>query len=52
MGNTGTVGAISKIFHDAWFPLVIGAAFFTLMLTWVKGRGANTKTDTSFKIHP
>jgi len=30
---------ISKIFHGAWFPLVIGAAFFTLMLTWAKGRG-------------
>ena len=30
---------ISKIFHGAWFPLVIGATFFTLMLTWAKGRG-------------
>ncbi len=30
---------ISKIFHGAWFPLAIGAAFFTLMLTWEKGRG-------------
>ncbi len=29
---------ISKIFHGAWFPLVIGSAFFTLMLTWAKGR--------------
>ncbi len=29
---------ISKIFHGAWFPLVIGAAFFMLMLTWEKGR--------------
>ena len=29
---------ISKIFHGAWFPLAIGAAFFTLMLTWEKGR--------------
>ena len=29
---------ISKIFHGAWFPLVIGAAFFTMMLTWAKGR--------------
>jgi KUP system potassium uptake protein len=29
---------ISKILHGAWFPLAIGAAFFTVMLTWAKGR--------------
>jgi len=29
---------ISKIFHGAWFPLAIGAVFFTLMLTWEEGR--------------
>ena len=29
---------ISKIVHGAWFPLVIGTIFFTLMLTWAKGR--------------
>jgi KUP system potassium uptake protein len=28
----------SKIFHGAWFPLMIGAGFFTLMLTWKDGR--------------
>ena len=32
------VANISKIVHGAWFPLVIGAFFFTLMLTWAKGR--------------
>lgn len=30
---------LSKIVHGAWFPLVIGAIFFTVMLTWAKGRG-------------
>jgi KUP system potassium uptake protein len=29
---------IIKITHGAWFPLVIGAASFTLMTTWKKGR--------------
>jgi KUP system potassium uptake protein len=29
---------ISKIPHGAWFPLAIGAAFFTMMMTWTKGR--------------
>jgi KUP system potassium uptake protein len=29
---------IIKIFHGAWFPLAIAAAFFTLMLTWEEGR--------------
>jgi KUP system potassium uptake protein len=29
---------VSKIFHGAWFPLVIGAAVYTLFATWRKGR--------------
>ncbi len=29
---------ISKIFHGAWFPLVIGAIVFTVMITWKQGR--------------
>jgi len=29
---------ISKIFHGAWFPLVIGAATFGVMITWEDGR--------------
>ncbi|RXK82357.1 potassium transporter Kup [Chlorobaculum sp. 24CR] len=30
--------SVSKLFHGAWFPLVIGFALFTLMLTWKQGR--------------
>ena len=29
---------VSKIFHGAWFPLVIAAAAFFTMTTWRKGR--------------
>ncbi len=29
---------ISKVAHGAWFPLMIGALFFTVMTTWEKGR--------------
>ncbi len=27
-----------KLMHGGWFPLVIGAVVFTLMMTWKKGR--------------
>ncbi len=30
--------SVSKLFHGAWFPLVIGLVLFTLMLTWKQGR--------------
>jgi len=29
---------ISKIFHGAWFPLVIGGVIFFLMMNWRRGR--------------
>jgi KUP system potassium uptake protein len=32
------IASLSKILHGAWFPMVIGAVFFTLMVTWAKGR--------------
>jgi KUP system potassium uptake protein len=27
-----------KLFHGGWFPLMIGGAMFTLMMTWKQGR--------------
>ncbi|NTU52143.1 MAG: potassium transporter Kup [Chlorobiaceae bacterium] len=30
--------SVSKLFHGAWFPLVIGFILFTVMLTWKQGR--------------
>jgi KUP system potassium uptake protein len=27
-----------KVFHGGWFPLLIGALFYTLMTTWNRGR--------------
>lgn len=27
-----------KLFHGGWFPLMLGAVLFTLMLTWKRGR--------------
>ena len=41
---------LSKILHGAWFPLFIGAAFFTVMLTWAKGR--RTLVENLRKIMP
>ena len=32
------IGNVPKIVHGGWFPLVIGAIMFTLMLTWRQGR--------------
>lgn len=29
---------ISKVFHGAWLPLLIGAVFFMIMWTWKNGR--------------
>ncbi len=40
----------SKIFHGAWFPLVIAAAFFTVMSTWKKGR--NILSDQVLTFSP
>lgn len=30
--------ALLKLLHGGWFPLVLGAAMFTLMMTWRRGR--------------
>ena len=30
--------SVSKLFHGAWFPLVIGFVCFMLMVTWQQGR--------------
>lgn len=32
------VASMSKLFHGAWFPLVIGLFCFMIMLTWQQGR--------------
>ena len=30
--------SMSKLFHGAWFPLVMGLSLFMLMMTWKQGR--------------
>lgn len=32
------VSNMTKIFHGAWFPLLIGGVFFMVMITWEQGR--------------
>jgi KUP system potassium uptake protein len=29
---------VPKIVHGGWFPLVVGAAVFTILMTWMRGR--------------
>jgi len=41
---------VSKLFHGAWFPLLVGGIVFTLMVTWRRGRellAAEFKTRTT-----
>ncbi len=40
----GFFGAnLSKVSHGAWFPLMIGGIFFTIMVTWHRGRNILAK---------
>jgi KUP system potassium uptake protein len=32
------IACITKVTHGGWFPLVVGLAAFTLLMTWKKGR--------------
>lgn len=43
---------ISKIMHGAWFPLVVGAIIFIMLITWKKGRSlcAIKLKETSMKL--
>jgi KUP system potassium uptake protein len=34
---------LTKLFHGAWVPLLIGAALFAVMTTWARGRELVTK---------
>ena len=39
-----------KLFAGGWFPLVIGGAVFTLMMTWKKGRELMTRKQQAESI--
>ena len=43
-----------KVFEGGWFPLVIGAGMFTLMLTWKRGRSllSDSLRDESLELGP
>jgi KUP system potassium uptake protein len=45
---------VVKVFDGGWFPLVIGAAMFTLMVTWKAGRGLMSARlrDESLELKP
>jgi KUP system potassium uptake protein len=34
---------LTKLFHGAWVPLLVGAAIFTVMTTWARGREMVTR---------
>lgn len=40
---------MTKIFHGAWFPLVIGLLFFMVMITWRQGRAILAERAKEFK---
>ncbi len=40
-----------KLFQGGWFPLLIGGAVFTLMLTWKRGRELINETLRSDALH-
>src|SRR5262249_56396015 len=29
---------LTKVFHGAWLPIIFGVVFFTVMITWYRGR--------------
>ncbi len=42
---------ISKIFHGAWFPLVVGGALLMVMTTWKRGREILGEQFRNLSIH-